>query len=411
MKRFVWLALSILGAFGLAACEKAKPEVRGDYHITNVTVVDGTGAPVAVQDVTITGGKITAISKPGEFVPVDGIVIDATGKFLIPGLWDMHVHIAEDTLYPDAPAAFVENGVTTIRDAGGHLDVLDQWRVDIENGQMIGPHILRVGPTLNGEKDASFHREVLTPKEGEEAVRDLARQGVDGIKVHRAISPDVLMAIVKTTHSLGLKVSGHLPLGSPPTVACDAGMDSVEHVGSFLEAWVTSTERDEANMAGSLAYMLSDDATPLYECLKAKGIVVTPTILIYPYIAKSRGGEDMIELGRQTVVAMQRIAGRFREYGIPLMAGTDAPLMESGIPFGEGVIEELEILKGAGYSNLELLQIATKNPAEFMGLYGETGSIEVGKRADLVLLRADPLEDISNLKTVEGVFVNGRRVK
>ncbi|MCH7806337.1 MAG: amidohydrolase family protein [Proteobacteria bacterium] len=408
MKNFGRLIFILLVGFGPAGCDENI--LLGDYQIENVTIIDGTGNEPYVSNVTIYQGKILIHKDSSEF-DVKGEVIDGTGKFLIPGLWDMHVHLAADTKDPNAPVDLVNAGVTNIRDTGGYLEDIEKLKSEIESGVKTGPNIYYVGPTLNGEVFADFQTLVATPEEGREMVRTLYAKGVDAIKIHRATSAEVLMAITETAHGLGLTVAGHIPLGNPPTLACEAGLGSVEHLGSFLEAWISVTEGEEATMAGSLNYMLSEEADPLLDCLVEARVYVTPTIIIYPYIAKSRGGEEMIELGKRTVEAMQQILTRFRKYGIPLMAGTDAPLLETGIPFGESIVEELEILQGAGYTNLELLQIATKNPATFMGVYEEVGSIDTGKRADLVLLLENPLEDISNLRTVDAVFVSGRKVK
>jgi len=411
MKIIFQILLMFFLGVNLVGCEKKENRVSGDYHITGVSVIDGTGNGLYVADVTISGGKISAIHNLSEFKNIEGEIIDGTGKYLIPGLWDMHVHLASDNQDPNAPVDMVNAGVTNIRDLGGYLEDIEKLKSEIESGAKIGPNIYYVGPTLNGEVFADFQTLVETPMKGREMVLNLHAKGVDAIKIHRATSAEVLKVIAETAHELGLTLAGHIPLGNPPTLACEARMDSVEHLGSFLEAWISVTEGEEATLEGSLNYMLSEEATPLLDCLVIEGVYVTPTIVIYHYKAKLLGTPEMIEKGKKMVETMLQILARFREAGIPLMMGTDFPPTKTKIPYAELVIKELELLKGAGYSNLELLQISTKNPAEFMGVFEEVGSIEENKRADLVLLSKNPLEDISNLRSVETVFVKGKKVK
>jgi len=412
MKYFLKISFVLFVALGMSSCgPQVEKALLGDFHIMGVTIIDGTGAEPFVANVTIFNGKLLIHKDFSEFLVVEGEKIDGTGKYLIPGLWDMHVHLASDNQDPNAPVDMVNAGVTNIRNLGGYLGDIEKLQGEIESGAKIGPNIYYVGPTLNGEVFADFQTLVETPMKGREMVRNLHAKGVDAIKIHRATSAEVLMAIAETAHELGLTLAGHIPLGNPPTLACEARMDSVEHLGSFLEAWISVTEGEEATLEGSLNYMLSEEATPLLDCLAQEGVYVTPTIVIYHYKAKLLDTPGLIDQGKKMVEAMQQILARFREAGIPLMTGTDFPPTKTQVPYAELFIKELELLKGAGYSNFELLQIATRSPATFMGVYEEVGSIEKGKRADLVLLSKNPLENISNLNSVEAVFVNGKKVK
>ncbi|HEX6176862.1 MAG TPA: hypothetical protein VF057_00775, partial [Thermoanaerobaculia bacterium] len=186
-------------------------------------------------------------------------VIDGSDLFLIPGLWDMHVHVrlANEGAADMDVAQFPAHGVTSVRDAGGYPERIAKLRKAIASGETRGPTIYSVGPTLNGEQYAPFHRTLRTRENVIATVDAIAADGVDMVKIHRAFLPELLPVVVEAVHARGLKLTGHVPLKVSPLQACELGMDGIEHVGSLLEAYksVTQTTNEQA-----FAYFDSDEA-------------------------------------------------------------------------------------------------------------------------------------------------------
>jgi imidazolonepropionase-like amidohydrolase len=215
----------------------ASAQTNHAIAITHVTVIDCTGAAARPNStVVVTGGLISAVGPSGTVaIPAAARVVDANGKFLIPGLWDMHGHLTDATA--DAFPLLIMNGVTGVRDMGGDLAQIDRWRSEINNGTRVGPHIIRAGPFVDGPKEGVTNRlTVRTPGEARQAVRDLKAKGVDFIKVHNALPPDAFFALMDEARKEHIPVAVHLPKGVSSAEASDAGVASLEHIETINES-------------------------------------------------------------------------------------------------------------------------------------------------------------------------------
>jgi Amidohydrolase family len=220
------VVLLILPALLLA---QVKPDRTAPLALTHVNIIDVTGGEL-IRDstVVITGDRISAIGPSANTpLPTGAKVIDATGQFLIPGLWDMHIHLSDAR--PSVIPSLVANGVTGVRDMGSLLREVDEWRVRIEDGTVVGPRIFRAGPIINGEEFGPVQLAVADPAEARAAVRTLAKTGVDFIKIHLTLTRDQFFAIADEAKKVGLPFVGHIPSGVTPEEASDSGLGSIEH--------------------------------------------------------------------------------------------------------------------------------------------------------------------------------------
>lgn len=401
--------------------------------LTGVTVIDGTDTPVQ-PDMTlvIEGKQIVSLGKHGIVaIPANAQVIEAKDKFVIPGLWDMHVHLS----YTKASAlpALVANGVTGVRDLGGLLRELDEWRVKIESGVMVGPRILRSGPVLNGRQFAFHQFAVMNESEARGAVRALHKVGVDCIKVHRAISREAYFGALDECKKLGLPLVGHIPNTVTPVEASDAGQASLEHVATLLDG-TFATEHKAEPFAAALERFTRESAATLFARFASNGTAFTPTLVSHrmatqfgrakpnerdKYVSRSsrKSATDLLvrDKDQLTPEFYERMEQQFRAArplvklmqgaGVRVLAGTD--LATAGTYPGFDLHDELALMVEAGLSPMQALQSATRNAAEFLKL-ADTGIIAAGKAADLVVLDANPLEDIKNTQKIRAVILSGR---
>jgi imidazolonepropionase-like amidohydrolase len=426
--------------------------------LQHVSIIDGTGrAPQPDQTVVILGNRIAAIGPAGRTkFDKSAQVIDARGKFLIPGLWDMHVHLAgvsadpawsKDLLLP----LLLANGITGVRDMGGDLDVLLSWKRDIESGKLLGPHIIASGPWLAGRgKKTTEQYPVADAEQARAAVRDLKQRGADFIKVVSMPSREAFFAVAEEARKQDISFVGHLPFEIGAAEASNAGMRSIEHfLYSGFALSFSSKEEElrnrlvEAERKGDsaaweaiaheadLTYSREKAAT-VFQTLKRNGTWVTPTIaslditshpeawklddpgldFVPPSLAKewrSSFNDDRMKkraawLGRQAVNDW-KLAGELHRGGIPLLVGSDS--LDPFVFPGDSLHRELAELVQAGFTPLEAIQAATRGAAQFLGREKDFGTAGAGKAADLVLLDANPLENIANTRKILGVIRNG----
>ena len=396
----------------------------GALVFTNVTVIDGTGSGARPSmTVIIRNGRIESLAPGGGgrvSIPPQSHVVDGTGKFMIPGLWDMHVHLTDAR--PSAIPALAANGVTGVRDMGSFLRELDELRVRIEAGSLIGPRIVRAGPILNGKAFGPVQLAVSDSAEAQAAVRTLAKVGVDFIKIHMTLTREEFRAIVAEAKRAGLPVVGHVPVGVTPAEASDAGLASIEHTESLFQGM---------NFGSMSREQWLDTMTALFQRFAKNGTYYTPTLIMYKASADWRGFAPQAQaryVARSANARMQEVAEQYKNLpdvlagrqrlfkdflvlvglmhrnGVPVMTGTD--LSDGRIFPGFSVHEELALLVEAGFTPNEAIQAATRVPAEFLRL-SDAGTIQVGRRADLVLLNANPLADIHNTTRINAVVIRG----
>jgi len=386
--------LAPLLALLAASCVTARP--AADLLLSGVAVHDGTGAEPLRASVAITDGRISSIGPAA----AARRVIDATGLHLLPALVDMHVHLAGAPGADVPDSAYLDHGIVRVRDLGGFAD---QLRSRMRGGPLRVHSSLA---TLNGEAMAPFHRPVRTPAEVRSAVAELEAAGAAVVKIHRAFPPALLPLLVETAHRQGLKVTGHIPLKLHPLAACRAGMDGIEHVGSFIEAYVSAVPR--ATQESAIAYLLSPASEPLFQCLADRQVFVTPTLVLYSSIARARsGGKPPTAAMTATIASMQAIALKLHQAGVPLLAGSDSSaLQRPKVEPGVSLLEELDLLRSAGIGPRALQRIAGGNAARSLGL-SAGALIAPGMPADLLLVDGDPARDWSVVGRPREIIAGG----
>jgi imidazolonepropionase-like amidohydrolase len=457
MKRVTALLLLFLSSALLLA--QTKPQTQPKPIVfTHVTIIDATGAP-AKSDMTviITGDRIREIGRTGKIqLPKDAQVVDATGKFLIPGLWDMHTHGLNT---PQPLPLFIANGITGVRFMGGAgLEQARETRKAIESGGLLGPRVVMVAPVVDGSRlMRSFARVITSENEAREAVNSLKNQG-DFLKVLDTLRRDVFLAFVDEARRQKITVVGHLPVEVSAAEASDAGLKSIEHLNGLLIAGSVREAQLRREMseavrkpgaragdilfyrAGTYGKTLLDTydekrAAELFTRFRKNGTWVCPTLVdhrmfAFPnefatdpnvkYLPRSqvqawKSDQRLQSLTAEVVNEQKKIfqkylqmVGGMHQAGIALLAGSDF-----GVAYllpGFSLHDELALFVQAGFTPMEALQTATINPAKFLGRLDSLGTVEKGKLADLVLLDANPLADIHNTQKINAVVVNGRLI-
>lgn len=409
--------------------------------ITGATVIDATGAPPRENvTVLIQGDRIQAIGPSGTVeIPRGAQVVAAQGRYLIPGLWDTHVHLTFTT--ESVLPLFVANGVTSVRDVGSRLQEVREMRGRVDTGDVVGPRIKTSGPLLEGAAWMQAAYQIVPPehqvwelgprvvvsKENVQIVVDsLMEAGADFIKARNVWGEDFL-ALAAATQSAGIPLASHNPNRVNMLTAARAGLDSFEHAESIWGDFDTLSVPARQRMFEQVA----ETGVMVAPTLMADiGLVVSTDSAILAVIADSLGTLDprnrflpeQMRANWREAVEQRRKYGAHPEgtfgkialdvramnrAGIPMLAGTDV----GGIPLvypGSSLHEELDLLvREGGLTPMEALQSATRNPPRFFGMQDEMGTIESGKTADLVLLDADPLEDIRNTRKIRAVVLDG----
>jgi imidazolonepropionase-like amidohydrolase len=387
--------------------------------ITHVNVVDVvTGRILPNSTVTITGSSIVNVTTGGN-PPSNAVVVEGRDKFLIPGLWDMHAH----TQMSGEPwlALGVANGVTGIRDMGSDLDFILNMRDATASGKVLGPRTFAAGPILDdAPADWPFRMRVKTADDGRAAVQLLKRRGVDLIKVHDHTPREAYMAIADEARKQNLPLAGHVPQGIRVREAIESGQGDIEHL-SNMNLWRScSGNKYDAAACKSFFEMLAQRSiwqTPTVATWVELGVIGTPashvSAELMAYVPKSIrefwAANQSIFATPEVVKQMKAqadegaiITNDMAKAGVPILAGCD------GMISGYCIHDELAMFVQGGMSPLAALQTATLNPAKYFKIEQTAGSIGSGKRADLVLLDANPLTDIKNAGHIRAVILAGR---
>ncbi len=377
--------------------EKVSLLIRG----ANIIDPSRDGQPVRV-DVLVGGSRIAAIAVHIELAQKTKI-IDAPGRYIVPGLWDMHAHIAAFWPPGHAPERYVGFGVLGIRDMGGHADALFALRREIAEGRGVGPTLFMAGPTLNGEQPADFHRKVPTGEEARRAVRELKKAGVDFIKIHRSTTRAAFDAIAAEAPRLGLTYCGHVPLVINWIDAANAGMHTIEHVQTMLENEPVAAANPVEAAFASLARMEGSRGDEIFAALAKNGTFFTPTLVGYE--ATWEDDNDTIRALKQKLYErLKPLAGRAARAGVRILAGTDVLKRH-----GDLLLVELERLVDAGLSPREALAAATTMSYAANGR--GPGRIVAGGEASLLIVDGNPLDDVRNLRKLSTVILRGRVIE
>jgi imidazolonepropionase-like amidohydrolase len=441
--------LFMMAVFPCGASLAQKPATYDLLVLNNVTVVDvRTGALQPEQTVVLERNHIASVgpSKSAKY-PRNAASVNCRGLFLIPGLWDMHVHLVFGDWFPDTRdislPLFVANGVTGVRDMGSELGIVQGWRNEIEAGRLLGPRILTSGPMLDGPKPRfPSSVAIATPEDAHRAVADLKRKGADFIKLQSLIPREAVFAIAEEAKKEEIPFEGHVPDAVRASEMSEAGMKSFEHLIGIFEG--SSPAEDEflkgnktegkflatydAARAASLAAMLAKNQT--WQCptlvwerggnlIDVSDFSKDTRVKYVPASWKNKTwkrftdeitqgyGTDDLATRKKFIEKELEVVGILHKAGVPFLAGTDTPAGVHIFP-GFSLHEELQRFVAAGFTPLEALQTATIHPARFFGIEDQAGTIEKGKFADLVLLSANPLEEIANTQKIAAVIVNGQ---
>jgi imidazolonepropionase-like amidohydrolase len=383
------------------------PLKSGTYAMAGATIVDGTARPPVPDGVVIVrDGRIADVGPRASVpIPADVPTVDVSGKTLVPGLWDMHTHVTQIEWAP----VYLASGVTTVRDMGNEFEFITVLRDAIASKRALGPRLLLAGLVDGPGPNAFGVYYAATAEEAKRMVGKYHDAGFQQIKIYSLITPPLVEEICAEAHRLGMTVTGHVPNGMTIDQAALAGMDHIAHLGIRGEAG-----SDEVNKTIAVLRERKTVIDPTQSWNELLGHAAgTPIAAFQPGVAKipsplnrlfSNAGAAGIDAAaaRTRLERGLRIVKALHDAGVPVVVGTD-----EGIP-GHSVHREIELYVEAGFTPLEALQAATIVPARAMKLEAELGTIEKGKRADLVVLNANPLEQIRNIRTVRWTITDGR---
>ncbi len=392
----------------LEAITRQMPLLKsGAYAMVGATIVDGTDrAPIADGVVIVRDGKIEAVGPRATVaIPADLPTVDVAGKTIVPGLWDMHTHVTQVEWAP----VYLGAGVTTVRDMGNEFEFVTALRDSIASRRSLGPRLLAAGLVDGSGPNAFGVYYANTPEEAKAAVAKYHAAGFQQIKIYSLVTPAIVEALCREAHLVGMTVTGHVPNGMTIEQAAAAGMDQIAHLAIRGEAGTDDVNKTIAFLRERKTVI---DPTQSWNELLGHA-AGTPLSAFQPGAAKipaplnrvfSNAGAAGIDAAtaRTRLERGLRIVKALHDAGVPVVAGTD-----EGIP-GHSIHREIELYVEAGLTPLQALQAATIVPARVMKLDAELGTIERGKRADLVVLNANPLESIRNIRSVRWTISDGR---
>jgi hypothetical protein len=437
MRRALSALAFVLTAGALCArAASAQVPARGDYAFMNVNVIPMDQERVlADQTVVVRNGRITALGAASSTqVPAGAVRIDARGKYLLPGLAEMHGHIpganvaaAEDVLF-----LYVAAGATTVRGMQGHPAQLELKR-RAEAGEIIAPRLWLAAPPLSGNN-------VPDAAAAERLVRQAKESGFDLLKVHEGLSADAYAGIVKTATEVGLPWGGHVSQHVGVEGALRARQSTIDHIDDYVDALNPPSSPAWAASGGERVRLMALNAdesriTQLARATREAGVAIVPTQILWEVLRGARDPQPMAARPENRYMAptvrqgwlntvtnlrqnadpaaaarevdlRNRLLKAMSDENVLILMGTDAPQLYS-VP-GFSLHRELPVMVAAGMTPYQVLRSGTVNVATFFGIEDEAGTVATGRRADLLLLDANPLVDIANVERISGVMVDGR---
>ena len=435
--------VAILTVVLTVSCGDPLPVVEGDLAFVGVTVLPmtGPGGPVVLehQTVVVTDRRIASINPTDEVEVGDAVeVIEAEGQYLMPGLAEMHGHLPSPRMLPaDAKNLlflYVANGVTTVRGMQGDRSQFTM-RDQIARGETLGPRLFLGSTSMHGAR-------VTTPEQAAQLVREYQQAGYDLVKVHEELTLEVFDALAATANEVGIPFGGHVPDQVGLFHALAAGQVSIDHLDNYIQALVPEERRPAASPGrrdiGALMEVVDAGRIPqLVEVTRAARAWVVPTMVLWETVFYSdRSGAQMRterpevrymppetveeweqavdnrltvadpETDRRVRALRRTILKALHDGGAPILLGTDAPQIFT-VP-GFAMHHEMRLWVEIGMTPYQVLEIGTRRVAEYFDATDDFGSVAVGHRADLLLLTANPIEDIANVASRAGVMVNGR---
>ncbi len=454
----------------MCACQSNEAVFEDAICIENINTIDPKDGLKENQTVIIKDGKILRIADSEALkLSSKNTTIDGTGKYLIPGLWDAHVHFAYiEELAPSMFDLFLKHGITSVRDTGGKVDFVKGWKDKALANPTGAPRVMMAGPLLDGEPNVydgsdATHPELSvglnTIEEVTNQVNMLLSKDVDLLKAYEMLTPEQFEKINELAKANGLKVTGHIPLSMDAITASNAGMNSIEHMRNLEISCASNSEelwqqrrqmlKNEKNLTGgelrsSIHSAQREVAIENYDATRANEVLkilkkndtwqiptqALNTFFTRKYFARPDWQESYgllpDSVGQYWLDSSKALANnetpktkeawnqwnymmvkKIHDTGIPIMAGTDTPI--AFLTPGLSLHEELAVLvEDVGMSTMEALKAATINPAKYFNMENELGSIKENMWADLVILDANPLEDIQNTKSVNSVIKQGK---
>jgi imidazolonepropionase-like amidohydrolase len=384
-----------------ALSREVPPERAGAFAIAGARLIDGTGAaPVENAAVIVRDGRIVAAGKVA--IPKGMEVVDAKGQTLLPGLWEMHTHYSGVEFGPALLAA----GITTARDCGGEFDFLVAQR---RAPNVPAPRLLLAGLVDAGGLKAFGHVTAETPEEGRAVVKRYRDAGFEQIKLYTFLTPETVKAISAEAHRLGMTVTGHVPQAMNAFEGVEAGMDQINHLNYATRMMREAGEQKAVEFFRDHHTVIDPTAGWGEMASHSKEVEVEsfePGILRAPFVLETKyrnmGGQAAAEQMKTRMAQTLAAIGALHKGGVTIVPGSDTGLV------GFGLYRELELYVQAGMTPMEAIQSATIVSARAMGLDRDTGTVEPGKRADLMLVNGNPLADIRDLRKVTRVVADGR---
>lgn len=412
------------------ATHHGRRPANGMLAVTNARLFDPVSGKVTDgTTILVRGNRLVGVGTNVE-IPADAERLDAAGKMVVPGLWDMHGH-----LWEDSGLFHLASGVTSVRDVGSNTTGVIEMRRDIESGARVGPRIFVTG-FLNGVGPQQVA--VQSAAQVEPVIDAYLKLGVDHLKIYSHLKPELIKPIAAYAHRKGLRLSGHIPAGTIASKAVADGLDEIHHVNQVMLNFMPDVKKTDTELRftavgerGGALDLASRPVKQFISLLRDRGTVVDPTVGVFEWMFATPAGAEppFLKLARERIPAMtirtstsnriveidprqaQRYDQAYRKMlafvgalhrgGVRIVAGTD------GIA-GASIHRELELYAEAGLSNVDVLRTATLVPAQVMRRDAELGSVATGKLADFIVVDGDPTRDLSALRKVVTVVKDGR---